>query len=80
MTILKPNTSRPANAERYFICYNRRHESKIMLIKQYLRTVVNRLWDIKDIKDIDIIEIVPFDLIQNDRYFFKYIYNINMRY
>ncbi|XP_018567759.1 cap-specific mRNA (nucleoside-2'-O-)-methyltransferase 1 isoform X2 [Anoplophora glabripennis] len=77
VTILKPNSSRPANSERYFICYSLKEEQVVQDIKEYLRTVVKRLWELKDNSEKDVLEIVPLEIIKTDENFFSYIVDSN---
>ncbi|VEN43647.1 unnamed protein product [Callosobruchus maculatus] len=77
VSIFKPNTSRPANAERYFICYGLKDNPVVDSIKQHLWTVVKRLWEISDCSDVDILEIVPLEIIKSDREFCDYIRQSN---
>lgn len=79
VTILKPNSSRPANSERYFICYNLKGDGVVQEIKKYLWTVVKRLWELKDNLEIGVLEIVPLEVIKRDERFFSYIIDSNNR-
>nr|XP_023021748.1 cap-specific mRNA (nucleoside-2'-O-)-methyltransferase 1 isoform X2 [Leptinotarsa decemlineata] len=79
VTILKPNTSRPANSERYLICSSLKKSPSTENIKNYLKDIVNRLWDIKDKSDVDILEIVPLCILKEDQDFYRYIYETNRR-
>jgi cap1 methyltransferase len=91
--ICKPNTSRPANSERYLVCkwkkpYAETVVSKIcsccwyflttLIISQtrHLFEINKELWKRKD-SDMDVMELVPVEVMQNDRQFFEYIYNSN---
>jgi len=72
--IFKPVTSRPANSERYIICKwkladtNDIHDYMFDLNKQ-----INKLKGSKR----DINEVVPLDVLKNDKEFFDYIYASN---
>ncbi|XP_057661537.1 cap-specific mRNA (nucleoside-2'-O-)-methyltransferase 1 isoform X4 [Diorhabda carinulata] len=77
VSIFKPNSSRPANSERYFICSNLKRDSFYEKVKKFLWLIVNRLWEIKDDKDVDILEIVPLNLLKNDQCFYSYIVKCN---
>lgn len=79
VAIFKPNSSRPANSERYLICYNLKHKSKINHTKKYLWSIVNRLWQLKSDKNVDVLEIVPLNVIRKEKKFFNYIYQSNNR-
>ncbi|KAG5882165.1 hypothetical protein JTB14_002889 [Gonioctena quinquepunctata] len=77
ITILKPNSSRPANSERYLICSSLRKSSIVESVRKYLRTLVDRLWEIKDKSDVDVLEIVPLYVLKADQDFYRYIYETN---
>nr|CAH7758069.1 unnamed protein product [Callosobruchus chinensis] len=77
VSIFKPNSSRPANAERYFICYGLKDNPIVDNIKEYLWTVVKRLWEISDCSDVDVLEIIPMEIIKSDREFCDYIRQSN---
>ncbi|CAH1979734.1 unnamed protein product [Acanthoscelides obtectus] len=79
VSIFKPNSSRPANAERYFICYGLKANPVVDSIKEYLWKVVKRLWEISECSDVDVLEIVPLEIIQSDRAFCDYIRQSNNR-
>lgn len=79
VSILKPNASRPANAERYFICYGLKNSKVTECVRQHIKRVVYELWNLKD-TSLDVFEIVPFDLIQRDKRFFEYLKTSNERY
>ena len=79
--IHKPNTSRPANSERYIICKWKRQDSDA--IADYLfevNSMINELGftQLGSTKSqIDINHIVPLDMIMEDHVFFDYIRNSN---
>ncbi|XP_063919988.1 cap-specific mRNA (nucleoside-2'-O-)-methyltransferase 1 isoform X2 [Zophobas morio] len=79
--ILKPNTSRPANSERYIICSNYKGRENVQIIRTYLRKLVDRLWEMKNGADsnFDITEIVPLSILKRDQKFYSYIFNSNNR-
>lgn len=79
MTILKPNSSRPANSERYFVCYNLKEEQVVNDIKEYLWVIAKRLWELRDNSERDVLEIVPLEVIQADERFYSYIVHSNNR-
>lgn len=72
--ICKPNTSRPANSERYLVCKWKKPYTDT--IRRYMFDINKELWSNKD-KDVDILEIVPLFEMQKDREFMEYIYNSN---
>lgn len=79
MAIVKPNSSRPANAERYLICSNLKRKGYFKKIKSYLWEVVKKLWELRDNNEQDILEIVSMDVIKQDETFCNYIIERNNR-
>jgi len=79
--IHKPNTSRPANSERYVVCKWKRPDTDN--VSQYLHQVNKLLNDLKfDLggrtrSESDVVEVVPVDLLQQDKQFFDYIVRSN---
>ena len=75
--IHKPNTSRPANSERYIICKGKRADSKN--IKDYMYEINCRLNRLgfsllgTTRSEIDVVEIVPLDVIFGDTEFVEYM-------
>lgn len=72
IAIIKPNSSRPANSERYLVCKWKKADTDE--ICQYLNFINNIL---NEQGDQDIVEIVDLDLIMQDEDFFKYIKESN---
>lgn len=72
--ICKPNTSRPANSERYLVCKWKKPYTDT--IRRHLFAINKELWLNKD-QELDILEMTPMNVMQNDREFFEYIYNSN---
>lgn len=80
VAILKPNTSRPANSERYLICEGLKHCQQTKEIRKYLRQIVRDLWDLKHnepIIQVDINELVPLEIIKKDETFYNFIVGSN---
>ncbi|KAJ8919707.1 hypothetical protein NQ315_006235 [Exocentrus adspersus] len=77
VAILKPNSSRPANSERYLICYSLKADPIVQNIKKYLWTIVERLWELRNDPEGDVLEIVPLEVIKADANFFSYISESN---
>jgi cap1 methyltransferase len=95
ITICKPNTSRPANSERYLVCkWKKPYTDTIVSIfrlfslilsqlmvpnlqQRHLFDINKELWKSKESNDMDVLELVPLEVMQNDREFFDYIYNSN---
>ncbi|XP_066991198.1 cap-specific mRNA (nucleoside-2'-O-)-methyltransferase 1 [Anabrus simplex] len=75
ISIHKPNTSRPANSERYIICKWKRDDCSSIM--DYLFRVNQRMWSIGADKKIDIMEVVPLSILKNDENFFNYIVTSN---
>jgi len=79
--IHKPNTSRPANSERYIVCKWKRPDTDNIL--QYLFQVNQILTDLKfDItgrtrSDTDVLHIVPENIISSDTEFLNYLVESN---
>jgi cap1 methyltransferase len=75
--ICKPNTSRPANSERYLVCKWKKTNTDT--IKRHLFDINQKFWKNSHNSSVteDVLELVPTDLLQEDEIFFKYIYNSN---
>lgn len=69
ISIFKPNTSRPANSERYLICKRKRLNTQGIL--DYL-CHVNKLLSTRDDNN-DVIELVPLDVLEADTEFVRYL-------
>ncbi|KAG1683249.1 Cap-specific mRNA (nucleoside-2'-O-)-methyltransferase 1 [Nymphon striatum] len=77
VSIHKPNTSRPANSERYIICKWRRENTKD--IHDYMFELNCRIQQLKLGKSSeDIIEVVPLEMIKQNKDFYEYIFESNM--
>lgn len=72
--IVKPNTSRPANSERYLVCKWKKTNTDA--IRQYLFDANTFLFENAN-TDADIVELVPYDVLRSDERFFRYIYESN---
>lgn len=75
--IHKPVTSRPANSERYLICFWKRLGTDPA--EQHLFSVNSMLWKGAE-HGGDILELVPMSVIQEDAGFYEYIYKSNCLY
>ena len=76
--IFKPNTSRPANSERYLICKSKKSgtstvENHLFLLNCMLDAVDKKQTEASD----DIIEIIPLDVLKKDSAFFDYMTKSN---
>uniref|UniRef100_A0A1I8MRU7 Cap-specific mRNA (nucleoside-2'-O-)-methyltransferase 1 n=1 Tax=Musca domestica TaxID=7370 RepID=A0A1I8MRU7_MUSDO len=72
ISIIKPNSSRPANSERYLVCQWKKNDTHT--ISHYLNHINNIL---NQNNDEDVLEIVDLDLIRADTDFFDYIKKSN---
>ncbi|XP_063235254.1 cap-specific mRNA (nucleoside-2'-O-)-methyltransferase 1-like isoform X1 [Bacillus rossius redtenbacheri] len=77
ISIHKPNTSRPANSERYVICQWRRHDFQLEPVREYLRYIHGKLHECQQQKDKDVVEIVPLSLLTEEGKFFDYMVTSN---
>ncbi|EFO20090.2 hypothetical protein LOAG_08398 [Loa loa] len=78
ISIHKPNTSRPANSERYIVCDNPLG-CYVAEVKKYMTKInaeLDRLWETKA---RDVIEVVPENMIHSDKIFMTYILEHNER-
>nr|CDP93401.1 Bm6757, isoform b [Brugia malayi] len=78
ISIHKPNTSRPANSERYIVCDNPL-ACYISEVKKYMTKInieLDRFWETK-VRDV--IEVVPENMIYSDKIFMAYILEHNER-
>ena len=73
ISIFKPNTSRPANSERYLICKGKRSHTEGVL--KYLYNVNSILQ--KREKTKDVLHLVPMDILKGDNKFFHYLKHSN---
>lgn len=74
ISIHKPNSSRPANSERYVICKWKREDCAA--IRDYLFYVNERYIKLRK-EDLDVVEVVPLDVIKEDSNFMEYIIESN---
>ncbi|KAK8396816.1 hypothetical protein O3P69_005052 [Scylla paramamosain] len=74
VSIHKPNTSRPANSERYIICKWKKEGTED--VYKYLFEMNERIIGLSS-TSMDIMELVPVEDLQTDQKFFDYIYNSN---
>lgn len=72
--ILKPNTSRPANSERFVICKCKNDDTNI--VERYLSEVNRRMWENRN-TSFDIVNVVPLNVMKADILFFEYICRSN---
>lgn len=72
VAIIKPNSSRPANSERYLICKWKKHDTSS--ICTYLNFVNNYL---NTRNENDILELVDLNVLMQDEEFFNYIKQSN---
>ncbi|XP_031622704.1 cap-specific mRNA (nucleoside-2'-O-)-methyltransferase 1-like, partial [Contarinia nasturtii] len=74
ISIIKPNTSRPANSERYLVCKWKKPNTDA--IRRYLFKVNMHLFQNQNTNS-DIAELVPFEVIKKDEIFYNYICQSN---
>ncbi|KAF2902960.1 hypothetical protein ILUMI_03229 [Ignelater luminosus] len=82
ISILKPNTSRPANSERYLICYGLKACSQTQQIQKYLWDIASELWELHQVQNnlnLDVNQIVPMSIITANKEFYNYIVDSNNR-
>lgn len=72
--IFKPNTSRPANSERYLVCKWKKANTDT--IYRHLFDVNSTMFNLTGSNN-DFLQLVPLEVIQNDDRFFKYICESN---
>ncbi|GJQ76908.1 hypothetical protein Trydic_g15109 [Trypoxylus dichotomus] len=82
-TIVKPNTSRPANSERYFICKDFKYSHYALEIRRYLEFIVQDMWNRQTAQqqdpNSDILELIPLEILVRDAKFTKYICDSNTK-
>ncbi|XP_076643921.1 cap methyltransferase 1 [Halictus rubicundus] len=71
--IFKPNTSRPANSERYLVCKHKRPNTEAVV--RYLK-YVNEILLKKD-KNNDVTHLVPFEELEKENQFLQYLRESN---
>ncbi|XP_050074447.1 cap-specific mRNA (nucleoside-2'-O-)-methyltransferase 1 [Anopheles maculipalpis] len=74
ISICKPNSSRPANSERYLVC--KWKLPKTDLIQRHLEDVNRQMFNCGK-KNIDTLELVSEEVLREDSTFFNYIRNSN---
>jgi len=72
ISIFKPNSSRPANSERYLVCKRKKPDTEAVM--EYL-SLVNRL--LLEKNDKDVVELVPLDELEADTSFVTFLRNSN---
>lgn len=75
VSLHKPNTSRPANSERYIICKYKREDVSNVLA--YMMQINRRFNQLGSNSNTDILEIVPMDIIKGDEDFYNYVVHSN---
>uniref|UniRef100_A0A0R3RGV0 Cap-specific mRNA (nucleoside-2'-O-)-methyltransferase 1 n=1 Tax=Elaeophora elaphi TaxID=1147741 RepID=A0A0R3RGV0_9BILA len=78
ISIHKPNTSRPANSERYIVC-DSPLECYVSEVKKYMTKINSELDQLWETKERDVIEIVPENMICSDKIFMAYVLEHNER-
>lgn len=75
VSIVKPNTSRPANSERYLVCKSKRPDTAG--IEEYLFNVNRFLQKNGRDPQMDVTELVPLSYLKDDRNFYDYLKESN---
>lgn len=73
--IVKPNTSRPANSERYLVCRWKRANTDV--VREFLAAMNQAMFDNEGSEDL--LEIIPHSKLQRDEKFFAYMLKSNNR-
>lgn len=76
IAIIKPNTSRPANSERYLVCKWKRPNTDT--IHRHLFEINRAMYEHTD-SSAEVMELVSHKVLVGDKAFFNYIYNSNNR-
>ncbi|KFB44010.1 AGAP000826-PA-like protein [Anopheles sinensis] len=74
ISICKPNSSRPANSERYLVCKWKKPNTD--LIQRHLEDVNRQMFNNKNEK-IDTLELVSEEVLQSDEAFYEYLQQSN---
>ncbi|XP_037920723.1 cap-specific mRNA (nucleoside-2'-O-)-methyltransferase 1 isoform X2 [Hermetia illucens] len=77
ISICKPNTSRPANSERYLVCKWKKNHTDT--IRRHLFHINEEMWANTD-ENADITELVCQDILMQDEKFINYITNSNNKF
>ncbi|KAK3921395.1 Cap-specific mRNA (nucleoside-2'-O-)-methyltransferase 1 [Frankliniella fusca] len=75
ISIHKPNTSRPANSERYIICKWKRPDCED--ITKYMYNINKHLNALGRDSERDVTSVVPLNIIKEDKAFFDYVLDSN---
>lgn len=75
--IFKPVTSRPANSERYVVCKGLRENSQA--VHEFMFNVNVRINKLKKGDILDVVEVVPLHILQEDEEFSSYMLESNNR-
>ncbi|KAK2554252.1 Cap-specific mRNA (nucleoside-2'-O-)-methyltransferase 1 [Acropora cervicornis] len=75
--IFKPVTSRPANSERYVVCKGLRENSQA--VHEFMFNVNVRINKLKKEDILDVVEVVPLHILQEDEEFSSYMLESNNR-
>lgn len=76
IAIVKPTSSRPDHSERYLICKWMKPGAQTEIVRQHLYYVNMKLNDLDD-TDLDVMQLVPYEVLKADTTFFSYIYEQN---
>lgn len=76
ISVVKPISCRPDNSEGYLICKWTTTGAQTEIAHQYLYEVNMKMNDIKG-TDRDVIQLVPFEILEADKTFYDYVYKQN---
>ncbi|KAH8244933.1 hypothetical protein KR032_002928 [Drosophila birchii] len=76
IAIIKPNSSRPANSERYLVCKYKRPDAETAAITVYLNAI-NRMLNEEEDENNDVLEIFSAKELAEDEDFLRYIIDSN---
>lgn len=72
ISLVKPTSCRRDQSEGYLICKWKKPGDQTEIVRQYLCEVNMKLNDVKD-TDLDVIQLVPFEVLKEDKAFFEYV-------
>lgn len=76
ISMVQPNSCRPDTRERYLICKWKKSDLQTEIVRQHLYKVYMELSRLKD-TNLDVVQLVPFEILEADVMFFDYVYNRN---
>lgn len=76
ISLVQPNSCRPDTPERYLICKWKKDDHQTEIMRQHLYKVYMELSRLKDTNS-DVVQLIPFEILEADTIFFDYVYNRN---